>query len=184
MSETETPKHSASLIVRDMDNILEYDESDVPAVTENFFATTLFPILTDESSEVNFSPWLDIAGSWRRPIDVADADTGKVIFRCPALVGSNVTPKKHGASNSAFDVIEDARRMMANVPRAGNEKILNSLANRIVPAADHVKSIKAWNFIYERYGRLDLIRKLVVEGEDVSTDSNDSTPVVEGYDEA
>lgn len=135
------------------DSILEYQEKDVPRITERVFKATILPMIANEDdASADYSGWLKIAGSWRRPIDVTDDTSGEVLFRVPALVGDNDLPVAQTGHNSAYEIIQNARRKMLTVPRAGDEHLVRGLSARMKPKGDLTENQKRWNYIYERYG--------------------------------
>ena len=164
------------------DSILDYQAHDVPRITERVFKATILPMIANEDDEsADYTGWLTIAGSWRRPIDVVDDLDGTVLFRVPALVGDNDLPIAQTGSNSAFEIIQNARRKMLTVPKAGDEHLVRGLSSRVKVKGDLTENQKRWNYIYERYG----LAFRAGDGVDGATEnvSTTDTPDVVGYDE-
>jgi hypothetical protein len=166
------------------DSILEQEAKDVAVISERVFKATILPMIANQDDDqADFSGWLTIAGTWRRPIDVTDDKTNEVLFRVPALVGDNDLPSEQQGTNSAYEVIQNARRKMQTVPRAGEEHLIRGLRPRIKVKGEMTENQKRWNYIYQRYG-LDF-----QAGGDASSDTGSGGdgkapgPDVVGYDE-
>lgn len=169
---------------KSLDAILERDENDIARIGENDFKAQLLPVLVNRGDDNNLQSWLNIAGTWRRPIEVLDDKTGEHLFLVPALVGKNDLPTLQSASNSAYDLIENAQKKMRVVPRAGDEMLIRGLTNRVKVVGARQEATDAWNYIYRRYGYDDL----VVEGGGDTTRSEAEAPIqskadFSGYDE-
>lgn len=169
-----------------LDAILEQDRADVAKIPEHEFKSVLLPILVqNETEDLSFERWLDIAGSWQRPIDVLDDKSGEVLFRVPALVGRNGQPTMQRADNSAYEMIENAQRKMRVVPRAGEEMLVRGLSERVTAEGNREAAQQAWNDIYKRYGYDYLVVSTATSSEGTSTESTSSGgSEFTGYDEA
>lgn len=134
-----------------MSKILEAEQESVVKISENEFRRYLLPTLAMESEQSDLRMWLAITGSWRRPIDVVD-EKGERLFRVPALVGENSLPFRQGPRNSTYEIIQNAKRKMESVPRAGIEYMRQHLTNRVNAQGDRSKAAQEWKYIFERYG--------------------------------
>lgn len=166
------------------DSILEQERTDAAQITEKVFKVTILPMIANQDEkQADFSGWLTIAGTWRRAIDVTDDKTGDVLFRVPALVGANDMPTEQQGTNSAYEVIQNARRKMQSVPRAGEEHLIRGLRPRInAKGGELTENQKRWNYIYKRYG-LDFQAGNSTETAESTTGDKAAGPDVVGYDE-
>ena len=174
-------------IEKTFDTILQ-DANTVPAITESTFKLQLLPILADTSKDADFSPWLNIAGTWQRPIDVVDDVTNEVLFRVPALVGKTTDPVKQNGHTSAYEIISNAQRKIAVLPKAGEEYLTNNLGRRIGVDGNRIEAARTWNYIFERYGLSHLKLSDISEGDadntQVAEEQSVSVVQISGYDEA
>lgn len=177
-------------IDRSLDEILEFEESDVATITESQFKQSLLPMIASSSTDkkADFSLWLAIAGSWRRTVDVVDDKTREFLFRVPALVGKNDPPAMQSGQNSAYEVIRNAQRKMQVVPKAGEEHLITNLRPRLKPSGDLDENRKMWQYIYQRYGlEFEVPGQTPEEKEAASSTTNEgsgkSGPDVVGYDD-
>lgn len=175
---------SEQKIEESFDSILEQEQSDAAKITERVFKVTILPMIANQDDkQADFSGWLTIAGSWRRPIDVTDDRSEEVLFRVPALVGESEMPTEQQGTNSAYEVIQNARRKMQTVPRAGEEHLIRGLRPRIKAKGELSENQKRWNYIYKRYG-LDFQAGGKASSEGESSESGKAAgPDVVGYDE-
>lgn len=170
---------------KSLDSILDRDENDVARVTESVFKANLLPVLVNNDEDGSLQTWLNIAGSWHRPVEVLDDKTGEALFTVPALVGKTGMPTLQRADNSAYDLIENAQKKMRVVPRAGDEMLIRGLTNRVRVEGDRQKAVDTWNQIYRRYGYDDLVVKSITDENATSAKGNaDSSTDFSGYDEA
>ena len=172
---------------KSLDAILERDEHDNAKLSESEFKVRLLPILIDQGDDGNLQSWLNVAGSWRRALDVQDDRTGEVLFTVPALVGGTGHPTLQTASNSAYDLIENAQKKMRVVPRAGDEMLVKGMTRRIRIEGDRKQAVEAWNHIYRRYGYDHLIAGTAKASEtaaSIGPGGSKATVDFSGYDEA
>jgi len=169
-----------------MDAILEYEKQDVPRISETEFKRTILPMIASihKVEEPDMTLWLQIAGSWRRPIDFVSDTSDDVIFRVPPLVGSNDLPYQQSGRNSTFDIIRNAQRKMQVTARAGDEALKRGLEGRIKPKGDIEENTRQWQFIRRRY---NLDETNVDESTPESSSEVKSKPTngpeIEGYDD-
>lgn len=168
-----------------LDRILEADDKFNARMSESQFKGIALPIIIHatqaEESEASLQSWLDITGSWTRGIDVLDDNTEELLFKVPALVGRTEAPEIGDARNSAYEIIENAKKKMTVSPRAGVEHLNTRLSDKLTPAGDHDENQRIWNSIFKRYGLDELITGDVSEVSDVKPSKNSSE--IEGYDE-
>lgn len=181
-------------ITEHLDNILDANERMIPKMPESVFKTHLLPALVGDSQEHRMDIWLEAAGSWQRPIDVVDDESGEYLFRVPPLVGEISVKAQRGGQESAFEIIMEAqRKMKAVTSQAGLEFLREKLQSRISPSGQRDQAFERWNYIFSRYGYTDLTKGLP-EGthsgsksqtNPVSTPTrgDDDKPSVVGYDE-
>lgn len=169
---------------KSLNAILDQDEKDIARIGENEFKSRLLPILVDRGDESNLRAWLNVAGSWRRRVEVLDDKTGEALFVVPALVGSTGQPTFQTATNSAYDLIQNAKKKMQVVPKAGDEMLIRGLTNRISVDGDRQKSVDAWNFIYRRYGHTGLATDDPSNPASSTQTPTSSSADFSGYDEA
>lgn len=175
---------STEEIDKSFDSILSHEENDVALIPEQVFKTTILPMIANnDETSADFQGWLIIAGSWRRPIDVTDDQSGEVLFRVPALVGENDLPIEQQGVNSAYEVIQNARRKMRTLPKAGEEHLIRGLRPRIRVRGDLTENQKRWNYIYERYGLETRVGDGSTEAKLEAGPDKPSNPDVVGYDE-
>jgi hypothetical protein len=169
-------------IEKNLDKILELQEKDVAVIPESLFVSHLLPFLVAEDDrDASLTMWLEVAGDWRRPIDVTDVKSGEVLFRVPALVANTGQPTLQRAENSAYELIENAQRKMRVVPRAGEEMLVKGLSERVKGEGSREENLAAWNAIYRRYGYEHLISSEAREAEAAAPTESKSNVV--GYDE-
>lgn len=163
------------------DDIIAFQEKDVAQITERVFKATILPMIANEDpNSADFSGWLTLAGNWRRPIDVTDDQSDEILFRVPALVGDTELPPEQVGHNSAFEIIQNARRKMQTVPRAGDEHLVRGLNTRVRVKGELSDNQKRWNVIYSRYG----LSFQAGDGETSTEESPDKpTSTVVGYDD-
>ena len=172
-------------VLQAFDTILSDAEKDVARLSEPDFRTHLLPVLASEHENTSFEIWLEIAGEYRRPIDVFDPKTGEVLFRVPALVGDVIMVENESPENSAFEVAMNASRKAQVVPKAGNEYLRREMSRFLQPTGNPTEAQRIWNDIFARYG--------IVRGQQVPTTAAEpaqqkpttTLPAeeVEGYDE-
>ena len=181
-------------ITEHLDTILQTNEQMVPKMPESVFQHHLLPALVGESREHRMDIWLEAAGSWQRPIDVVDDQTGEYLFRVPSLVGDISIKRQRAGQDSAFEIIMEARRRMQTITaKAGYEFLRENLRKRIGEAGQHDKALAQWNYIFKRYGYDHLVYDPYGQITDQSqTDTQPAQqtqskskdkPSVEGYDE-
>lgn len=170
---------------KSFDRILHENENSAAQVTEPFFRKNLLPLIAEEHENSDLTPWLMVVGSWRRPIDVIEPQSKEILFRVPALVGENDLPFKQGPRSSVSDIVQNARRKMEAIPRAGTEYLKDRLGRRVNIPNNRKKAAQQWLEIYRRYG-LDHLIDESMEGEDdqqqmQSTQRGDD--IFDGYEE-
>lgn len=139
-------------IDKSLDDILKYEENDIATINESTFKQSLLPMIANSNQEgADLSLWLQVAGSWRRTVDVVDDKTQEFLFRVPALVGKNDPPAMQSGHNSAYEIIRNAQRKMQVVPKAGEEHLITNLRPRLKPSGDLEENRKMWQYIYQRY---------------------------------
>lgn len=172
-----------SLETKCLDDILRVEENTKNVrMSEAQFVNIVLPLIAQtDGDNVALDDWLKLTGSWQKGIDVYDdSDADRKLFEVPPLVSTRDIKISKPGKRSVNDIIEDATRKMAIIPRAGQDSLVRALTNKIESAGDRNRNIEKWNYIFKRYGLNDHI---VGDVESVSTTIQESNITVDGYDE-
>jgi hypothetical protein len=127
-------------------------ETDVPRVPESIFREHLLPMLAAPAgTKVDLTRWSDIAGTPLRAIDVADDNTGEVLFRVPPLMRSMPTVFQQEVNYANIVVETQARE---NVHPMQADHFLRTALSKARTGATllDVETAAQWNLIRQRYG--------------------------------
>ncbi len=133
-----------------MDQILDATDQDVPKLPEPLFIKHLLPVLTDLSGKANLSVWLDIAGSYQRPIDVI-GPTGAVLFRVPALIGTIPTNTQRDPHYGFWEVMRNYQNHNNVLPQMGRQFLDEALPRLVHRGQVNIEEAYQWNAILKRY---------------------------------
>lgn len=172
-----------SIDTKFLNDILNVEEQtkNVRMLESQFIAIVLPLLAQSESNDADLSNWLKITGSWQKGIDVYDdADNQLKLFEVPPLVSTRDIKISKPGSRSVNDIIEDATRKMAIVPKLGEVSLVKAMTDKIESAGDRNVNAVKWNYIFNRYGLPPLTPISEVPDTPTQTTTNIS---VSGYDE-
>lgn len=172
-----------SEIKQTLDTILKND-GNMPTIKEAVFKRDLLPFLVNRNEETaDLRMWLKIAGSWSRSIRVVDDASGEELFIVPPLVGSINTEIAKSGRSSVSEILQTADRKSKITEQAGREYLRHQFHDKAkADGSTFTKNVRAWNYIYERYGFDDLVDKSfggVAAKEEPKADNIEA----EGYDD-
>ncbi|MAP20478.1 MAG: hypothetical protein CL582_06010 [Alteromonadaceae bacterium] len=164
-----------SEIKQTLDTILKNDNN-MPTIKEAIFKRDVLPFLVNRNEETaDLRIWLKIAGSWNRSIRVVDDSSGEELFIVPPLVGSINTEVAKSGRSSISEILQTAERKSKITEQAGREYINQQFRNKAqADGSTFLTNVRAWNFIYKRYGFDDLVN------EDFGAESEKTKPEESG----
>jgi hypothetical protein len=138
-----------------MDTIMDLTKSDVPKLPEPLFLERIMPILQDTSGKVDVEPWLLVAGTLNRPIDVVDGG-GTVLFRVPALQRQLPTRTSEDRRHPLATVAAETALRMRRSPIEAEHFLEHALNARLPRAPIDLEPIKQLNEIFRRYNQPEI----------------------------
>lgn len=124
-------------------------DADVPKVQEQVFRLTILPILLSKEKVVSFEPWLRVADSILRPLDICIGD--RVIFRCPPIGRPVNLRQGDNPHDSIFENVAMSMQKDDVVPNLGQNYINHVLRSRIAGGALSPKEIANWRTVFDYY---------------------------------
>lgn len=127
-------------------------ETDVPTIPESLFKEHILPMLAQPAgTKVDLTKWLEVAGTPLRAIDVADDNSGNVLFRLPPLMRTLPTVYQQEVNYGNIVVGAQAREQ---IHPAQSDRYLQSELSKARTGATllDVETAKTWNAIRARYG--------------------------------
>lgn len=161
--------------------IIDSVETDIPAIYEKRFKEKYLDILTSKDSNVDVSPWLDVAGNMFTPVDVYDNNGKEILFRVPPLVRQTKT-KMHSSRNSVFEMLSTHSKKLDRNPNLGISYFKEQSRLRVLQTELNEDDLGNWVKILKYYGLYDdiLPENVTIDPKDdkVTTDLFDG-----GFDE-
>lgn len=146
---TNKPLPNNPLLVEAFAELAAVIDADVPKVQEQVFRLTILPMLISKEKVVSFEPWLRVADSILRPLDICIGD--RVIFRCPPI-GRPVN--LHLGNNPQDSIFENVAKSMQKddvVPNLGQNYINHVLRSRIAGGTLSPQEISNWRTVFDYY---------------------------------
>lgn len=145
-----TQKHHYDSFSRCMDSILLEDMERNPTILEKDFITHLLPIFKNYGPDSDLRIWLQIAGSYDRPIDVVDNDR-ELLFTIPPVYGGVETTIASSGMSSLSELLSNIQSYNRTIPQYAAQLLNTKVRPMIKPKTISPEVIQAWNLICERY---------------------------------
>lgn len=151
-------------------NILDMNASDAPVITEHAFKTVILPLLASSEEEINMEPWVHLAGSPNRPINVVD-HTGTLLFQLPALMSMSATRFAVVNEASFLEIFRRTEAIRIKSPYAAKQAAEKMLAQRVYDPGVNYDTAVVMDGIFRRYGLPPLFED---DGEDDTSATTNS----------
>jgi hypothetical protein len=132
--------------------------NDRPKIPEAEFVRSLLPLLVniDNVPDLDVSIWLTIAGNPHRAIDVANMQTGEVLFTVPPLLARSPTAmSQNDMERGGISAVlyEYGAKLKAESPVSANIWLEHNLRGSELSADQEniAEYLKQWVIIYSRY---------------------------------
>jgi len=164
-------ERQAAPFVKALKNILEMNAADVPTITEHAFKGTILPLLASTEEEINLEPWVHVAGSPNRPINVVD-NTGQLLFQLPALMSMRATHYAITNDASFLEIFRRTEAIRIKSPYAARQASEQMLAARVFDPGVNYDTAVVMDGIFRRYG----LKPLFEDDGDEKAAGEDSGP--------